>query len=130
MLGELFDSAEANLQLEDTGQDLSRPLLLDLRMVNLLRFDTSEIKHLIRQRISLGPNLTNNPCAYVAGDDGSFGMLRMLATYAEVFNLREDGRAIVTEDMEEAVQWLFQWLDSPQSDYASLLRIVRKRLAG
>ncbi len=90
---------EANLDL---------PAFFDLRAIDLSVDTTLSIKKAIRLRKSLKPETGGNPCAYVMGDLGSFGMMRMYGIYADLEGLRDESLTLVTVDYDEAVEWLVE----------------------
>ncbi|MDW4498847.1 hypothetical protein R5H30_12700 [Sulfitobacter sp. D35] len=93
---------EANLDL---------PALFDLRAIELGDDSSHDIKKAIRLRKSLKENTGNNPCAYVVGSVGSFGIMRMYGIYAELEGLRREEMTLITEDIDEAIDWIVGYLD-------------------
>lgn len=121
---DLFQLALKNMGSGDKHPDLGAPLLVDLRAVNLIKLDAEDVRALVRKRMSFGTDYSNNPSVFVGGDDGSFGMLRMYAAYAEVAGLRAQENMLVTLDMQEAVDWILPRLNAPRSSRSELLKLV------
>ncbi|MDJ0822445.1 MAG: hypothetical protein QNJ09_11655 [Paracoccaceae bacterium] len=105
------------------------PLLLDFRAIDLLRFETEDMRRLIRRRQELDVGQKSGPCAYLAEESGSFGMLRMYAAYAEILGLRDDNDSIVTMEIGEAIDWLSRRLDLPEASVPDILRAVEAVVA-
>ena len=64
------------------------PMLIDLRKPRLLRLEAADIRRLARARQQFG-GINSKVCCWVS-EDGSFGMLRMYAAYAEIFGVRRE----------------------------------------
>ena len=103
---ELFKIGVDVLQRDGPAGDLSRPTLWDVREVNLLDFKTHELKSLIRKRIALGEQYRNSLMAVVVGDEGSYGMMRMYNSLAEINGLRPVEATYLGFDFDEAIQWI------------------------
>ena len=123
-LCDLFELARSRTNADDTHPDLANPLLLDLREVELIRSSSSEIRTLVEQRKSFGGEYSDNPVAYLTADSGSYGMLRMFSTYAEIEGLRSAENALVSLNVNEAVRWLVARSERPDGDVAGLLNII------
>ncbi|WP_136439501.1 hypothetical protein [Pacificoceanicola onchidii] len=124
-LQDLYTLATDRMTEGQMPDDLNMPLLLDLRRVDLLRFGTADFQILMRKRADIGKSFPNNPCAYVGRDDGAFGMLRMMSAYATINNVRDEQHQLVTDDIAEAVNWLYPHLSAPPGEEAQLLSLVR-----
>jgi hypothetical protein len=98
---------EANLDL---------PGLFDLRAIELNNDTSEDIKKAIRLRKTLRAETGNNPCAYVVGSSGSFGIMRMYGIYAELEGLRKEEMTLVTTDLQEAIDWVVGHLDVSTSE--------------
>ena len=99
--------------------ELSRPLLWDMREVDLLKVETGELKAMIRKREEFGAAHANGLMAIVVGDLGSFGMMRMYIALAEIGRLRNEDRFHLGYDMGEALRWLdrMMGLDAADAEY-------------
>lgn len=104
------------------GSNLDLPALFDLRRTELNSDTSADIKKAIRLRKTLRENTGNNPCAYVVGDLGSYGMMRMYGIYAELEGLRKEDLTLVTEDLDEAIEWLIGYLDLPTPEEEDRVR--------
>ena len=124
-LNDLFQLAQDRMDNAKVPDDLNLPLLLDLRDVDLLRFESGEVQRLMRMRAGMGKANLNNPCAYVGRDERAFGMLRMMSAYAEINSVRQDQNQFVTQNMMEAVKWLYPRLDAPKDEEQALLELVQ-----
>lgn len=122
---DLYNLATKRMEDRQLPEDLSLPLLLDLRRVDLIRFDTADFQRLMRKRSNMGELNRNNYCAYVGRDSWAFGMLRMMSAYADINKVRGGDRQLVTTDISEAVHWLYPNLDAPLDEQAQLLSLVR-----
>jgi len=90
----------------DKKLDLDLPAVFDLRAVELSNDTTESIKRAINLRKSLKKVTGGNPCAYIVGSLGSFGIMRMYGIYAELENLRKEEMTLVTHDVDEAIAWI------------------------
>ncbi|XDA98140.1 hypothetical protein AB1M95_18925 [Sulfitobacter sp. LCG007] len=109
----LLDMVEYGMGLAASSgpqSNLDLPAIFDLRGVELNNDSTDDIKRAIRLRKSFGENTGNNPCAYVVGSPGSFGIMRMYGIYAEIEGLRREELTLITEDIEEASDWIISQL--------------------
>lgn len=104
--------------------DLDLPAIFDLRDIDLATDTSQDIKRAIRLRKSLKANTGNNPCAYVVGSMGSFGIMRMYSIYADLEGLRSENFTLITMDMTEAIDWIIGHLDVSEAD----AELVRKAL--
>ena len=123
-LNDLFELARSRMGPENAHPDLANPLLLDLRDVELLRSSSDEIRALVRKRASFGAEYSNNPAAFLAKDEGSYGMLRMFTAYSEVWGLRTDQNTLITLDLTEAASWLISRSGAPVDELPKLLKLV------
>ncbi|MFK7868267.1 MAG: hypothetical protein AB8B58_03385 [Roseobacter sp.] len=85
---------------------LNAPTFYDIRSVDLLVFDSAQLRRLISQRYALGEQHHNNAFAVVVGDEGCYGMMRMYNAYADLIGLRKQANSFVSLDMKEAVEWI------------------------
>ena len=84
----------------------SSPVLIDVRTVRMARLPTADILGFFRNRARKGIPSTGNPLACVCDDSGTFGMLRMFGILAELEGVRREDRFFVSEDIDEAAEWL------------------------
>lgn len=83
-----------------------RPTLFDFRKVQIKELDTTELLEILAKRSSFGEKHKNNPSAYLVRDLNTHAMMRMAAAYADAHGLRDENQTIVTNDADEATQWL------------------------
>lgn len=126
---DLVQLGERLVESSGPEADLDLPGLFDLRSVELNNDSTPEIKRAIRLRKSMQSQGASSACAYVVGSKGSFGIMRMFAIYAELEGLRNEELTLVTEDIDEAVDWLATHLDTADRD-AEALRARLSQLSG
>ncbi|WP_172332554.1 hypothetical protein [Mangrovicoccus sp. HB161399] len=88
------------------GASLESPAIFDARAVSFADVETDDIRAYIKQRRLMAGRKSIGPLAMVAGDQGSFGMLRMMGIVAEIAGIRDEDRTIVTLDMDEAAGWV------------------------
>ena len=105
--------------------NLDLPALFDLREIELPNDTTDDIKAAIRLRKSLKPETGQNPCAYVMRSPGSFGIMRMYGTYAEIAGLRTQTLTLVTLDLDEAIEWLIGHMDLRGADADQVRALLR-----
>jgi hypothetical protein len=89
-----------------------------------MRFEAQEFRRLIERRKAFGEENNHNFTAYIVGDTGSFGMVRMNNIYAEIAGLRDEDKTIVTMDVIEAINWLIPRLEIDQSQAAELVQLI------
>ena len=118
---DLYERAVSDLEENANPALFGLPFIMDLRQADLLASTSADIRGLLRKRKSLGVKAADNPCCFIAGDIGSFGMLRMYVAYSEAEGLRREENAFVTMELFEGVEWLLKHLKRPGSDAASLL---------
>jgi len=93
--------------IEKGGVDaLKIPTIFDLRLVDLLPLTSEDVRTFITRRRNLHAAPLSAGAAFVVGDLGSLGMMRMYAIYSELSGLRDEANTLVTMDMEEAFDWL------------------------
>lgn len=102
------------------GMSLASPAIVDFRAVRLTDLHTADIRRYLTHRRDRQPAPGTGPIALVAGDLGSFGMLRMFAILAEIHGIRPEARTHVTDDVENALQWLSDRLGLGEADVAAL----------
>ena len=107
--------------------DLDQPALFDLRGIDLTTDTTASIKKAIRLRKSIKAKTGGNPCAYVMGSRGSFGMMRMYGIYAELEGLRKEEMTLVTLCMNEAVEWLIARSELSEQAVAAMRDALAER---
>jgi hypothetical protein len=117
-LNELVTETDADLQAAAARPHLDMPVLVDFRAVNLVRLPTSGFQDLVRKRLALVDQIGRGPCAYVAGDEGSFGMLRLYTTHCELKGVRQVEDTCVTLDIREAIEWIYARLPSKPSGFS------------
>ena len=88
------------------GVTLSSPAIFDARAISFDAIETEEIRSYMRQRTALSSRKSESPLAMVAGDPGSFGMLRMMGIVAEISGIRDEDRTLVTYDLDDAIAWI------------------------
>ncbi len=106
------------------GAGLDTPAILDARAVGFGDVETDDIRAYMRQRRAMSSRKSFSPLAMVAGDRGSFGMMRMMGIIAENSGIRDEDRTIVTFEIEEAANWLAAQLPAAASCAAALLRSI------
>lgn len=126
VLNDLFSVAQRDMETDQAEDLLSLPIMLDLRKIDLLDYPTEQFKLLLAQRQSLNVSAPVPPCAYIARDDGSFGMLRIFTNFAEARGFRRESLTIVTTDIEEGLQWLLPMLQNTDLSAQGLLDEIEK----
>lgn len=106
---------EANIDL---------PSLFDLRAVDLMQDTDDGLRRVVHMRRANRNMPGQNPCAYVVGSLGSFGIMRMYGIFADLEGLRDEALTLVTMDMEEALDWIIGFLDVSAADAMAIRRLV------
>ncbi|WP_037227475.1 hypothetical protein [Roseobacter sp. GAI101] len=108
-LDELYRLNLTDASRPEKNAGFYQPLIEDYTDVNLITLESSDIiGHLTRIRNAAGipRSIMNNYVTCVAGDLGSYGMLRMYGVYAEIYGVREEEKFYVAESLLEATTWL------------------------
>jgi len=88
------------------GIRLDTPAILDFRAVRLTDLRSEEIHRYVGRRRKLTSQPSFGPVAFLCGDAGSFGMLRMYSILAELNGLRRESATLISTDAEEAFGWI------------------------
>lgn len=123
-ISELPDIAEEIRQGKYPGLSLSSPVLVDARAVRLARIDTSSFQRHLWRRAALQAGQPPNHVALVAGDLGSFGMLRMFSVLSEIYGVRPETMCLVTGSIREATDWLAGICDLDSKQASALYDLV------
>jgi hypothetical protein len=123
-MADLLTEAQRDIDLKHMRERFLKPMLVDLRAVDLLDTEAQEIRNLIWDRRQFARDLVGPPAAFVARNDGSYGMLRVYAAYAEFSGLRRQEDFFPTTDIRAAVEWLYPRLGSPAAAQEALLDCV------
>ncbi len=94
-------------------------MLVDLRQARLLQLESDDIIRLARMRLQLGSPETK-VCCWVS-EDGSFGMLRMYAAYAEILGIRKETDFDIYFHAAEILSWLTNQAGLPGTDAQTLI---------
>lgn len=103
---ELATQAENDAYAFGSEEVYGRPLLLDFRSVDLLRFGAVDFHRVLDRRLAFDRGHRVVPCAMVAADEANFGMLRMYTSLAETRGLRDDFSTFMTMDFDAARVWI------------------------
>lgn len=109
------------------GANLDLPAIFDLRAIELSDDTTHSIKRAIQLRKSVKKGTGGNPCAYIVGSLGSFGIMRMYGIYAELENLRREEMTLITRDMDEAIVWILGHLTLSEAEKRCAEAVLRHR---
>jgi hypothetical protein len=123
-MSELSDLAEAIRHGKYPGLSLSSPVLVDARAVRLARIDTSSFQRHVGRRAALQAGQPPNHVALVAGDLGSYGMLRMFSVLSEIYGVRPETMCLVTDSIGEATDWMAGVCDLDFKQAATLYDLV------
>ena len=125
-MADLLDDAVKRSAQTGSDAHLTRPLLLDLRQINLMKFEVQEFTRLIWERTKFRGTITEVPTAFVAQDEDSYGMLRLYGAHAEYGGLRSTENFFATHDMRVATSWIFSHLDCNPSDEGKLHNLIQR----
>jgi hypothetical protein len=112
--------------LDDTPSAASgRPVLFDLREVDVSRIAPHEMRRFLMRKSVLDPSVTQVPVAYLVDGVLSHASVRMANTFSELAGIGSDERTCVVEDMKEAVRFLSKVVGLGEEDCA----LLEERLA-
>ena len=88
------------------SSDIGLSTIIDLRSIDLMKWSSTSFRQHIGKLKSTDARLGRCPSAYVVGDTGSYGMMRMFSALSDVSAYRDDDFSFVASNLAEAAEWM------------------------
>ena len=97
-----------------------RPVLFDLREVDVSRISPHDMRRYLMKKSVLDPSVTQVSVAYLVDSVASHASVRMANTFSELAGIGKDERTCIVEDMKEAVSFLSKVVGLGEDECAML----------
>ena len=98
-----------------------KPVLMDLREVDLGQISEVEIRRHFMRKSTLDKRVTGIPCAYVVKDLKDYSAMRLASIFGDLSGVGAEYQTLVTENLFEAVAWLEGLTGRAGADIPALL---------
>ena len=105
------------------------PMIADLRLVRLTELSADSLRELVSIRRGPATEADASFQAFIVGDRGSFGMVRVYIAHSNLRGLRPEGYQFVSTSPVEVAAWMADRLAPDGPDAGTIARAIEAHLA-